>query len=100
VPSLENRSAPAGRGKIISMWALLRGFADGLAITAVLVACAPVIVVVAPAAGVFALLWWLMDPLKADRRRRLGLCVGCGYDLTGNVSGVCPECGPRRSNAS
>jgi hypothetical protein len=22
-----------------------------------------------------------------------GLCLGCGYDLTGNVSGVCPECG-------
>lgn len=20
-------------------------------------------------------------------------CPGCGYDLTGNVSGVCPECG-------
>jgi hypothetical protein len=23
----------------------------------------------------------------------LGLCPACGYDLTGNVSGVCPECG-------
>ncbi len=22
-----------------------------------------------------------------------GHCVECGYDLTGNVSGVCPECG-------
>jgi hypothetical protein len=22
-----------------------------------------------------------------------GLCVACGYDLTGNASGVCPECG-------
>jgi uncharacterized RDD family membrane protein YckC len=21
------------------------------------------------------------------------LCVSCGYDLTGNISGVCPECG-------
>jgi len=20
-------------------------------------------------------------------------CVSCGYDLTGNISGVCPECG-------
>ena len=27
------------------------------------------------------------------RRWRRGQCVGCGYDLTGNVSGVCPECG-------
>ena len=30
-------------------------------------------------------------------RRRLraahGQCPACGYDLTGNVSGVCPECG-------
>ena len=22
-----------------------------------------------------------------------GVCVGCGYDLTGNTSGVSPECG-------
>jgi hypothetical protein len=27
------------------------------------------------------------------RRRRTGGCPNCGYDLTGNVSGVCPECG-------
>lgn len=26
-------------------------------------------------------------------RRRAGCCLGCGYDLTGNVSGRCPECG-------
>jgi len=24
-----------------------------------------------------------------------GHCQSCGYDLTGNVSGVCPECGER-----
>jgi hypothetical protein len=23
----------------------------------------------------------------------VGCCAGCGYDLTGNTSGVCPECG-------
>jgi hypothetical protein len=28
-----------------------------------------------------------------SRRRRKGLCTECGYDLTGNVSGKCPECG-------
>lgn len=22
-----------------------------------------------------------------------GCCPGCGYNLTGNVSGICPECG-------
>lgn len=31
-------------------------------------------------------------PLRRYRRSRRGLCVTCGYDLTGNVSGVCPEC--------
>lgn len=25
-------------------------------------------------------------------------CQHCGYDLTGNVSGVCPECGTRTLN--
>jgi hypothetical protein len=25
--------------------------------------------------------------------RRIGCCGQCGYNLTGNVSGVCPECG-------
>jgi len=30
---------------------------------------------------------------KRRGRRKCGLCVSCGYDLTGNESGVCPECG-------
>jgi hypothetical protein len=25
--------------------------------------------------------------------RDRGLCPACGYDLTANVSGTCPECG-------
>jgi hypothetical protein len=29
------------------------------------------------------------------RRRKKGLCLTCGYDLQGNVSGVCPECGEK-----
>ncbi len=30
-----------------------------------------------------------------DRRRRIppGHCQSCGYNLTGNTSGICPECG-------
>ncbi len=32
-------------------------------------------------------------PLRKWHRRRRGLCVTCAYDLTGNTSGVCPECG-------
>ena len=56
--------------------------------------------------GVIALGYWaafgvllvLFARQAAERRRRekrrlMGLCVQCGYDLTGNVSGVCPECG-------
>ena len=27
-----------------------------------------------------------------DRRPRKGHCLHCGYNLTGNESGVCPEC--------
>lgn len=34
------------------------------------------------------------------RRTRPGHCRQCDYDLTGNVSGVCPECGTRVSKAA
>lgn len=30
---------------------------------------------------------------RLDDRLMEGHCRGCGYDLTGNVSGRCPECG-------
>jgi hypothetical protein len=44
----------------------------------------PMVLVAGPA----GVLWWL------DRRRfPAGHCRQCGYDLTGNVSGRCPECG-------
>ena len=33
-----------------------------------------------------------LDRLRRGRRPLSGHCP-CGYDLTGNVSGVCPECG-------
>ncbi|HXE54845.1 MAG TPA: hypothetical protein VN541_17625 [Tepidisphaeraceae bacterium] len=33
-------------------------------------------------------------------RVRLGHCIRCGYDLTGNISGVCPECGTPVRQAS
>jgi hypothetical protein len=28
-----------------------------------------------------------------EARKAAGECPACGYDLTGNVSGTCPECG-------
>ena len=30
---------------------------------------------------------------ERELRRRQGRCLACGYHLTGNVSGTCPECG-------
>ena len=36
---------------------------------------------------------FIRGPLRRVRRRRKGLCIACGYDLTGNVTGVCSECG-------
>lgn len=37
---------------------------------------------------------WVVLQHRALRRRvREGACLACGYDVTGNVSGVCSECG-------
>jgi len=30
---------------------------------------------------------------RRRKRRKVGHCLACGYNLTGNVSGICPECG-------
>ena len=37
--------------------------------------------------------FWVRAEISRRRRLRSGLCQSCGYDLTGNTSGVCPECG-------
>ncbi len=34
------------------------------------------------------------------RRKKPGCCTKCGYDLTGNVSGTCPECGATNVKAA
>jgi hypothetical protein len=39
-----------------------------------------------------------LPPLKRLLRRRSGQCAQCGYDLTGNLSGTCPECGTAGNN--
>ncbi|RJP34852.1 MAG: hypothetical protein C4547_10250 [Phycisphaerales bacterium] len=42
----------------------------------------------------------IRGPLRRVLRRRRGRCGHCGYDLTGNTTGTCPECGrpdPSRS---
>lgn len=30
---------------------------------------------------------------RVEFRRKNGICVNCGYDLRGNTTGICPECG-------
>jgi hypothetical protein len=43
----------------------------------------------------FALLPLGFVILSVVRRKTSGksTCTSCGYNLTGNISGVCPECG-------
>ena len=39
---------------------------------------------------------WAIAAIKAaltSKCRSSGRCLSCGYNLTGNTSGVCPECG-------
>lgn len=43
--------------------------------------------------GAYPTVAFIRGPLRLWRRRNTGHCLRCGYDLTGNVSGVCPECG-------
>jgi hypothetical protein len=38
------------------------------------------------------LILWVRDR-RRPWRHVLGFCKECGYNLTGNVSGICPECG-------
>jgi hypothetical protein len=43
-----------------------------------------------------AVFWCCSKRFRArveHHRSKEGLCLKCGYDLTGNVSGTCPECG-------
>jgi hypothetical protein len=36
---------------------------------------------------------YIKGPYRRRRRRSRGDCLHCGYSLTGNTSGTCPECG-------
>ena len=48
-----------------------------------------------------AILWLLtLGPFTARRmiRRKRGHCIKCGYDLRGDVSSGCPECGWQRDS--
>ena len=50
------------------------------------------------ALGVVSPSVWVLRRWKHMRRRRAGLCLRCGYDLTGSEA-RCPECGTRFSQS-
>ena len=58
-----------------------------------------VALVVVQAATVMIAWTQLLRSRRIGERKRLGLCPRCGYDLTGNASGTCPECGTLVSGA-
>ena len=39
----------------------------------------------------YSAMWYALG--RARKRIPVGLCMACGYDLTANKSGTCPECG-------
>lgn len=43
----------------------------------------------------YPLLVVIRKAFRGGRREGRGECLTCGYSLTGNTSGVCPECGTR-----
>jgi hypothetical protein len=59
--------------------------------------CLPLWFLLAVAAGYpgWVIGSWLSKRRERKQRRQAGHCRRCGYDLTGNMSGVCPECGGR-----
>jgi hypothetical protein len=65
---------------------------------ALLVSHYPLLAVAAVAATVNAVVsGWTTYRRRSALYARLedGRCLHCGYDLTGNVSGKCPECGEK-----
>ncbi len=46
--------------------------------------------------GFFPTICWIRRRRRERARRKRGLCPACGYNLAGNTSGACPECGTAR----
>jgi hypothetical protein len=59
-------------------------FSNGSFVAAIVPLWLPLLIIAIPT----GFLWW-----RDCRRRSPGHCQQCGYNLTGNVSGRCPECG-------
>ena len=80
------RSKPIGLGDVLVLSFLGFYWGEESFYLLAIVWFAPVMLIGVP----FGLLqWW------RGYRYPEGHCVRCGYNLTGNVSGVCPECGER-----
>lgn len=43
---------------------------------------------------------WFAGFIIRRLRLRQGRCLACGYNLTGNTSGICPECGVKTQSLS
>ena len=71
------------------------GPSKGLPITLLLVPLwAPLLLFTFPAVVL------IRNALRRRARLRNGCCKKCGYDLQGNISGVCPECGKPTSTTT
>lgn len=46
-------------------------------------------------AAAYPTIFLVKNVYRRRHRRKKGLCLKCGYDLTGNVSGICSECGEK-----
>lgn len=71
-------------GEMAGMWSLPRWDARGMVVLWIPL-WFPFLIIVIPSLAVMCL----------GRRKRVFGCEECSYDLTGNVSGVCPECGTK-----
>jgi hypothetical protein len=94
---LVRRGACARCDHIVTTARVFTGFP--LLILSFLVACSPTPEYAVQPAWIFLFLFFLAIPAALHwrfRRRKplfTGVCRCCGYNLTGNVSGRCPECG-------
>lgn len=70
-----------------SDWYFMRPMIGGFLGTSVVL-----MVFVGPVIGVLVAAL-LIRKIDRDQAYPPGTCRSCGYDLTGNVSGRCPECG-------
>ncbi len=98
-------------GRTLSFWIGLIGYTvlAGLAVAGVLVLIrrwimfpsslfGGIVGAVTAGTGAIAMNWYWRHRYRRFLRERLSasgipICVKCGYDLTGNESGTCPECG-------